>query len=330
MWNRVAAVLLLFAGLLAVPCLTGEVWAQAKLPRVGIIMVSASSDAPAAGDRSEVILQALADKGWIDGQNVSFEIRDARGDPPRFAEVAAELVRLKVDVIWADSTPALRAAYAATRTIPIVAGSFTTDPIADGYVESYARPGGNVTGVFLDAPDFSGKWLELLKAIVPDLSRAVVLWDPTPGDAHLRALKAISPSFGVQLQVIEVSKPEDIDGAGAAFRGRPQALIVLPSPMTYAENARLAKLALKERLPATSIFLMFAEAGGAVAYGPEPLSVTGRWAVLATKVINGTKPADLPVERPTKFHLVVNLKTAKALDITIPQSILLRADEVIR
>jgi putative ABC transport system substrate-binding protein len=283
-----------------------------------------------SGDRSVLIRQALADQGWIDGRNVSFEYRNARGGPSQFAKAAAELVRLQVDVIWADSAPALRAAYAATRTIPIVAADFTTDPIADGYVESYARPGRNVTGVFLDAPEFSSKWLELLKAIIPDLSRVVVVWDPSPGDAHLRALKAISPSFGVQLQVIEVSKPEDIDGAAVKFRGRPQALIVLPSPMTYGENVRLARFALKERLPAASIFRAFAEEGGALAYGPEAFSIVESVAVLVTKILNGAKPSDLPIERPTKFQLVVNLKAAKALGLTIPQSILLRADEVIR
>ncbi|UCH48953.1 MAG: ABC transporter substrate-binding protein [Betaproteobacteria bacterium] len=326
---RGVAALLLAVFMLTTLGWTREACGQSKLPRVGIILVDATSDAPAAGDRSEVILQALADQGWIEGQNVSFEVRNVRGEPPRFTEAAAELVRLQVDVIWADSAPALRAAYAATRTIPIVTGDYTTDPVAAGYAESYARPGGNVTGVFLDAPEFSGKWLELLKAIVPDLSQVAVLWDPSPGDAHLRALKAISPSLGVQLQVIEVSKPEGIDGAGTELRGRPQALIVLPSPMTYSENTRIARLALKERLPATSIFLTFAEAGGTVAYGPEPLSVAERVAVLATRVLNGTKPAHLPIERPTKFQLVLNLKTARDLGITIPQSILLRADEVI-
>lgn len=327
---RLTAAMLLAGAVLCNPAWTEHAWGQSKLPRVGIIMVDATSDAPAAGDRSEVILRALSDQGWIEGQNVSFEVRNVRGDPPRFTEAAAELVRLQVDVIWADSAPALRAAYAATRTIPIVVGDFTTDPVAAGYAESYARPGGNVTGVFLDAPEFSGKWLELLKAIVPDLSRVVVLWDPSPGDAHLRALKAISPSFGVQLQVIEVNKPEDIDGAATELRARPQALIVLPSPLTYSENTRIARLALKERLPATSIFLTFAEAGGTVAYGPEPLAVAERVAVLATRVLKGTKPADLPVERPTRFQLVVNLKSAKAHGLTIPQSILIRADEVIR
>jgi putative ABC transport system substrate-binding protein len=309
---------------------TGETWGQAKLPRVAIITVGTATDDSNAGYRLELIRRALADQGWIEGRTASFEMRNARGDVSRFSEIAADLVRLKVDVIWADSAPALRATYAATRTIPIVALDFTTDPVAAGYAQSYGRPGGNVTGVFLDAPEFSGKGLEFLKAMVPGLSRVAVLWDPKPGDAHVRALQAIAPSFGVQLQVVQVRNPEDIDRAGSLFRGRPQALIILPSPMMVAENSRLAKLATKERLPATSFFRVFAEAGGTVAYGPEVVSVAERGAVLVTKILNGANPADLPIERPTKFELVVNLKTAKALGITVPESILLRADEVIR
>ena len=327
--NQYFSAVFLAAALLMGPVSDGEALAQATLPRVGIITVDAASDAPVSGNRTELILQSLADQGWIEGKNVSLEVRNAGGDPPRFTEAATDLVRLKVDVILADNAPALRAAYAATRTIPIVAGDFTTDPIAAGYVESYGRPGGNVTGVFLDAPGFSGKWLELLRTIIPGLMRVAVLWDPNPGDAHLRALKTIAQSSGIELQVIEVSKPEDIDKIGDAFRGRPQALIILPSPLTYAESTRLAKLALKDRLPASSIFLTFAKAGGAIAYGPEPRSELERVAVLVTKVLNGAKPGNLPIERPTQFHLVVNLKTARSLGITIPQSILLRADEVI-
>jgi putative ABC transport system substrate-binding protein len=231
MQHRSAAFLFLAIPLLTSLGWTGEGFAQTKIPRVGIITVGKATDDPGAGYRLEVVRRGLTNQGWIDGQTVSFEMRNARGDPSRFAAAAVDLVRLKVDVIWADNAPALRASYSATRTIPIVAVDFTTDPVAEGYAQSYGRPGGNVTGVFLDAPEFSGKWLDLLKAIVPELSRVAVLWDPSPGDAHVRALQAIAPSFGVTLQVIEVRKPEDIDAAASGFRGRPQALITLPSPM---------------------------------------------------------------------------------------------------
>jgi putative ABC transport system substrate-binding protein len=329
MTNRGALVLLFAVAVLTTLGWGEESWGQTKLPRVGILTYGGTTD-DEVKEWLSPFRRKLADQGWIEGQQVAFEYRRAVGDPSQLAETAADLTRLKVDVIFADSAPSLRAARAATSTIPIVAVDFTNDPIAAGYVESYGRPGRNVTGVFLDAPGFSGKWLELLKAIVPDLSRAVVLWDPSPGAAHLQAVKELARSLGLQLQVIEVRKPEDIDSAFSALRGRPQALIVLPSPMMFLQSDRIAKLALKHRLPATSMARPFADAGGTIAYGPERAPAYERSAVLVARILGGAKPGDLPVERPSKFELIVNLKTAKALNITIPQSILLRADEVIQ
>ena len=329
MRRRAAAVLLFSAALLT--SIIGESWAQAKIPRVGILTFVPVTDDPALRQWHEPFRRTLADQGWIEGKNVLFEYRSVPfGNPSQLVEGAAELVRLKVDVIFADSGPATRASYAATRTIPIVAQDFTTDPVAEGYIESYGRPGGNLTGVFLDAPEFAGKWLQLLKAMVPGLSRAVVLWDPSPGAAHLQALQKVARSFRVQLQILEVRKLEDIDRAFSALRGQPQALIILPSPMIYVQSKRLAKLALKHRLPATSMARLFAEAGGTVAYGPEQASAYERSAVFVAKILGGAKPAELPVERPTKVQLIVNLKTAKALGLTVPESVLYRADEVIR
>ena len=329
MKGSVTAVLLFAITLLTTLLWTGESAGQAKLAHVGILTYGGTTD-EATKQWVEPFRRKLAEQGWIEGQQVAFEYRRAVGDPLRLAEAAAELTRLKVDVIFADSAPSVRAAHAATSTIPIVALDLTTDPIAEGYVESYGRPGKNITGVFLDAPGFSGKWIELLKAIVPDLSRAVVLWDPSPGPAHLEGVKGPARSSRIQLQVIEVSKPEDIDRAFSSLRGRPEALIILPSPLIFRESARLAKLALKYRLPATSMARLFADSGGALAYGPELRSAYERSAALVAKILAGAKPGDLPVERPSKFELIVNLKTAKALGLTIPQSILLRADEVIR
>ena len=330
MRSRFTFAFILAAVLLAISAWPSDSRAQTSIPRVGIINVGAATDDSRAGPRLEVVRRALSTQGWIDGRTVSFEMRNARGDPSRFAAAASELARLKVDVIWADSASALRAIYAATRAIPIVASDFTSDPVAAGYIQSYGRPGGNVTGVFLDAPEFSGKWLELLRAMVPGLSRVAVLWDPSPGAAHLKALQAIAPSFGVQLQVLEVRKPEDIDAAASRFRGRPQALITLPSAMMVAENARVVRLAMKQRLPATSIVRVFAETGGVVSYGPDQVEVAERLAVFVTKILRGAKPGDLPIERPTRFELVVNLKAAKALNLTIPESVLAGADKVIR
>jgi putative ABC transport system substrate-binding protein len=330
MKNRFSALLLCAVAFLTSLGSTGESWGQGNFRRVGILTANLDLTSDYAKQWWWPVRQALADQGWIEGKNVSFEFRKSSGDPPQFAEAAAELVALKVDVIFAPAAPMVRAAYAATRTIPIVAVDFTTDPVAEGYVESYRRPGGNITGVFLDAPEFASKWFELLKAIVPDLSRVVVLWDPSPGTAHRRAIESTAVSLGVHLQVLEVRKPEDIDRAFASIRGHPQALVVLPSPMLYFENDRVAKLALKHNLPATSIFRLFAETGGTLAYGPDQVSVVERCSALVAKILGGSKPAEIPVERPTKVQLIVNLKTAKALGITIPQSILLRADEVIR
>jgi len=327
--NRVASVLLLAAAVLTTFGWTGEAWGQAKLARVGILSFLADTDNPVRDYWVGLFRSNLADQGWIEGKTVSFEYRNAHSDPSRFAAAAAELVALEVDVIYALSAPALRAAYAATRTIPIVGIDFTTDPIAEGYVESYARPGGNVTGVFLDAPAIAGKWFELLKAMLPDLSRVSVLWDPGPGATHLQAVRGVAASLDIKLQVIEVGRPDDIDSAFSALHGRTQALILLPSPMIHQLNARFARLALAHRLPATSMVRAFADAGGSIAYGPDFTSTVERLAILVSKILGGADPAELPVERPTKFHLVVNLKTAKALGITIPRSILLRADEVI-
>jgi putative ABC transport system substrate-binding protein len=281
-------------------------------------------------DWDERFRRALAGRGWTEGENLSFEVRGAPGDPPNFARAAAELVRLKVDVIFADNAPATRAAYAATRTIPIVGLDFTNDPVATGYAESYGRPGRNLTGFFLDAPEFSGKWLELLKAIVPRLSRIAVLWDPSPGATHLEALKHTAESSGVQLQVVEVRKPDDLAGAFTAFRSRPQALIILPSPMMHAESARLAELAVKHQMPGTSMAPQFAATGGVLSYGPDLPEAAERCAILVAKILDGANPGDLPVERPTKFRLIINLKTAKALGLQIPDSVLARADQVIR
>ncbi|MEO8006406.1 MAG: ABC transporter substrate-binding protein [Betaproteobacteria bacterium] len=329
MKDRIAAGLIIAVALLASFGWIDASWGQAKVARVGILSYGGTTDA-AMKQWMEPFRRKLAERGWSEGQQITIEYRRAVGDPAQLATAAAELVQLKVDIIFADSAPSTRAAHAATSTIPIVGTDFTNDPVAVGYVESYGRPGKNITGVFLDAPDFSGKWLELLKAIVPDLTRAVVLWDPSPGTAHLEAIKGLARSLRLELQVIEVSTPEDIERAFAALAGRPQALIILPSPMMFLQSERLARLALKHRLPGTSMTRGFAVAGGLITYGPERIPVFEASAVLVAKILAGAKPGDLPVERPSKFELLVNLKTAKALGLTIPQSILLRADEVIR
>lgn len=327
---RRVVVLLFVAALISAFAWTGQSWGQSKIPRVGVLTLFAPADDPMQGQWFEPFPRTLANQGWIEGKSVRFEFRSTRGDASRLAAAATELVQLKVDVILAVSAPCVRVAHAATETIPIVGTDYTTDPVAEGYVESYGRPGRNLTGVFLDAPEFAGKWFQLLKAIIPDLSRVAVLWDPSPGLAHLHAVQKFARSLRVQLQVVEVRKSEDLDKAFSAFRGKPQAVILLPSPMIYLHSEQLAKLALKHRLPGTSMARAFAEAGGTVSYGPEENSTYERAAFFVAKILGGAKPAELPVERPTKVQLVVNLKTAKALGLTVPESVLYRADEVIR
>jgi putative ABC transport system substrate-binding protein len=246
--NRV----LLAAAVLTAFGWAGQAWGQEKLARVGIFNTSAVTEEDVWWTTlMEIFRRNLAGRGWIEGKNISFEYRSANDDPSQFAEAAEALVERNVDVIWATSAPALRAAFAATRTIPIVGWDFTTDSIAEAYVQSYARPGGNVTGVFLDAPEFAGKWFEILKAMVPDLARVSVLWDPAPGATHLQAVRSVAKSLDIKLQVLEVHKPDDIDTAFSTLRGRPQAAILLPSPIIYGQSPLLAKLALKHRLPAT-------------------------------------------------------------------------------
>ena len=316
--------LALTAFVLIVTSWTGASWAQAKIPRVGIIL-------PTAPDQRFIgpFYQTLREHGWVEGKTVAFEVRDAGGDPTQLPGLAAELVRLKVDVLFPVGPPAVRAAFAASRDIPIVAHDLENDPVAAGYAQTYGRPGGNLTGLFLDSPDLAGKWLELLKTLVPGLSRVVVLWDSTSGPVPLDAVRNAAPKLGVKLQVLEIRTPEDINGVPSAFRGHPQAMIVLPSPVMWVQSARLAQLAKKHLLPATSMFVPFADAGGMLAYGPEIAATSEMCAVLVAKILSGAKPGDLPIERPSKFEFVLNLKTARDLHLTVPDTILLRADRVI-
>jgi len=330
MKNRCVAALVLSLLALTSIAWTENARGQTNLVRVGILSFFPVGDNPGSEPWVGPVREILAARGWVDGKNVSFEYRSAQSDPSKFLKAAKELVEADVNVIYALSAPALHAAYAITRTVPIVAVDFTTDPIARGYIETYSRPGGNVTGVFLDAPEFAGKWFDLLKATVPNLSHVAVLWDPGPGDSHLFAVRGVAESLDIKLQVLEVHQPRDIDKAFEAFSVKTQAVVILPSPLSYNQSSRLATLALNYRLPATSIFTEFTETGGTLAYGPETTLTDERIAILVAKVLGGSKPANLPVERPTKFRLSVNLKTAEVLGLNIPQSILLRADEVIR
>lgn len=311
------------AGLLVTARWPGISRAQTKSSRVGVLMID--------GVRQwlEPFQRALGREGWVEGQNLAIEFRTAK-DEQGFASAATELARLKVDAVFAVGPPAVRAIRAVTQHIPLVAIDLETDPRVAGYLETYSRPGGYITGVFLDMPELAGKWIELLKSIVPGLSRIAALWDPASGTAHLEAIRAVAPTLAVQSRTLEVRTPADIDKAFASLRGRPQALVVLPSPLMYVQSAQVAKLAQRHRLPGISMLRPFSEQGGTLTYGPDMSSMEQRCAVIIAKILDGANPADIPVERPTKFELIINLRAAKALGLEVPQAILLGADEVIR
>jgi putative ABC transport system substrate-binding protein len=275
--------------------------------------------------------RSIRGRGWVPGGNLIIEPRYARDDLSRLPALAAELVNLKVDVILVSSL-AIPAARAATRTIPIVMTFAVDDPVEEGWVASLARPGGNVTGVTLHAPELAGKRLELLAAVLPALKRVAVLAWPHPGgSSQVRAALQAAGSLGLLANVAEVQEPSQYARAlETAKREGAQALLVLSSSAFFAERQRIADLALAQRLPLAAPFREVAEAGGLLAYAPNIVELWGqRVPVYADRILKGAKPGDLPVEQPTKYDLVVNVKTAKALGLTLPPSLLVRADQTI-
>ena len=300
----------------------------AKIPRIGLLSSFSPSD---AAPWHQAFRQGLRDLGWVEGKNVSIEYRYAEGRHDRLPDLAADLVRLKVDIIVAAVTSDALAAKNATRAIPIVMAS-PGDPVAVGLVESLARPGGNITGLSQMAAELAGKRLELLKEIVPKLSRVAVLWNPQDRSSTLswKEIQLSAGELGVQLHSLEVRSSNDFDKAFEdATRARAGALAIMPDPVFVTNLKRIADLAAKSRLPSIFHLRKFADSGGLVAYGVDRSDLFRRAAAYVDKILKGVKPADLPVEQPTKFELVINLKTAKTLGLTIPQSLLLRADRVI-
>jgi ABC-type uncharacterized transport system substrate-binding protein len=300
-----------------------------KVPRVGYLM---GSSLPNNSSRIEAFLQGLRELGYVEGKNIVIEWRSAEEKLDRLPALAAELVRLKVDVIVTAGPPATRAAKEATSTIPIVMG-FDNDPVGNGFIASLARPGGNITGLANLNPELSGKRLELLKEIIPRLSRVAVFGESTfPGNAQsLRETELAAGAFGVKLQYLEVLGPKDIETAfGAARKGRAQAVLVLQSPIFNSQRKQIVELAVKNRLPAIYSAAEWMEDGGLMIYSASFTDLFRRAATYVGKILKGTKPADLPVEQPTKFELVINLKTVKQIGLTIPPNVLARADKVIK
>jgi putative ABC transport system substrate-binding protein len=302
---------------------------QSKVARIGFLAGDSLAD---NRHRLQTFRDGLHELGYVEGKNLVIEYRWAEGHYERLPGLATELVRLPVDVIVAVGDPVIFAAKQATSTIPIVMAG-VGDPVARGFVVSLARPGGNVTGVSNFAVALMGKWLELLKEILPALSQVAVLRNAANPTHPLFWMEAQSaaPKLGLKLQDVEVRSSDDLDEAfGSVVRARSGAVVVVPDPLlAVAAEKHIAELAMRNRVPTMCTFKGQVEVGGLMSYGPDPVVNFHRAAGYVDKILKGAKPADLPVEQPTKFELFINLKTAKALGIAIPQSVLLRADELI-
>jgi putative tryptophan/tyrosine transport system substrate-binding protein len=313
-------------GTLAAP-LAAEAQPTGKIPVVGVL----NSGAGPRSTSVDTARQGMRDLGYIEGQTIAFDVRFAGMKLETLPSLAADLVRRNVDVILVSGPAGIRAVRDATRTIPIVALDFESDPVEAGFARSFAQPGGNITGCFLDQPGLTGKWLGLIVEAVPGSRPVGVLVDLTTGPWQLAALKASAAKLGIKVQALEIRNAGEVDSAlAAAVKSHVRALVQLSSPlfdMPFAK--RIADFTLKHRLPAISLFRRFADGGGLMSYGPDQTEYSKRLSVYIDKILRGAKPTDLPIEQPTKFELVINLKTAKALGLTIPQTLLLRADQVI-
>jgi len=319
----------MIAGTLLAAPLVAEAQSGAKIPKIGILQVGTSAS---GGHLAAAFKQEMRDRGYVEGQGILFEQRFGEGKRERLSDAARELVRLKVDIIVTSTDEGIAAVKQQTQTIPIVMAN-STDPVGTGFVVSLARPGRNITGNSSMSPELSGKRLELLKEVVPGLSRVAILWNPDIRGAVLdyKETEVAARALRLQLQSIDVTRADDLDGAFAAMAaGRADALVVpAVNPLAFANRSQIVKLAHRHRLPSIYGTKDYADVGGLMAFGP---NVAGQWRRAATyvdKILKGARPADLPVEQPTKFELVINLKTAKALGLTIAPSLLARADQVI-
>jgi putative ABC transport system substrate-binding protein len=310
-------------------CPSASAQEPTKMPRIGLLVAVSPS---AAAARIETFRQGLRELGYIEGKNIVIESRYAEGKLDRLPVLAAELVRLRVDIIVTAGGQATRAAKQATSTIPIVMTN-DPDPVGSGFVASLARPGGNITGLSTLAPELSGKRLELLKEVVPKLSRVAIVGTSTqPGHTQtIKELELAAREFKAQTQYLDVLKSKDIEIAfRAAAKGRAEGVLTLTSAILRSQRIQLADLAVKNRIPVIYNDIQFVEAGGLIFYGVSFLDLDRRAATYVDRILKGSKPADLPVEQPKKFEFIVNLKAAKQIGLTVPPNVLARADKVIR
>jgi len=327
-WKRRELITLL-GGAAALP-LAARAQQGGRMRRIGVLS-SLAADDPETQARHAAFLQGLQEWGWTTGRNVQIDYRWAAGDVDRFRKYAGELVALAPDVILATGTPVTAALLQATRSVPIVFAQ-VVDPVANGFVESLARPGGNATGFTIFEYGLGGKWLELLKEIAPHVTRAAVLRDPAipSGIGQLAAIQGVAPAMGVELRPVGVSDASEIERAVTAFAREPNGgLIVLAAPLSILHRELIITLAARHRLPSVYALRFFVTSGGLICYGPDSIEPYRFAAGYVDRILKGEKPAELPVQAATKYKLVINLKTAKALGLEMPTSVLARADEVI-
>jgi putative ABC transport system substrate-binding protein len=327
MMDRRAFLGSLAAGVLITPQ-RAEAQPPGKIVRLGVLRPA--PDDPVFRQNFEPFRQTLREKGFQEGTNLVIEYRVRAGSLEEITALARELVQLKVDAILAIAPVAVRAAARATTSIPVVAVDLETDPIAAGLATSLARPGRNITGLFLDFPELSGKWIELLKTAMPTLTRIAVLWDPATGPSFVRAAETAAQALRVQLLTLEARRPADFAEAfRAAAAGKAGAMLVLSSPVFNSARREIVDLTAKHRIPAIMPFTGFAEDGGLMSYGPHVGGMFGQAAEVMANVLRGARVGDIPVVRPTRFQLTFNLRTARTLGITVPPSLLIRADQVL-
>jgi putative tryptophan/tyrosine transport system substrate-binding protein len=300
---------------------------QGKVPIVGFLYPGFSDPGSPIFD---ALGQGLRDVGYIEGETVKIEARWARGNPDTLPQLTRELIQLHADVLVPAARPSIEAARAATTDLPIVVADLESDPVASGYVASLAHPGGNLTGLFLDAPTLCGKWLQQINDIVPAVKKIGVLWDSTTGTYQLDAIRAAATTASIDLVVMEFRDSAGLDTAlESGLKQAPQAVIQLGSPLIRQAGTRTADILSARRIPSISQFRTFPDGGGLMSYGPDLIYLFRRIGPIVGKILRGARPADLPIERPTKFELVINLRAAKALGVTIPGALLATADEVI-